>query len=188
MVDGLQQKGAPNLELLPEGRGYLLVEFGADDAADSRGGGAASRRARCGSCADAPHIADLHAGRSARRCGRSASRARAPRPPCPGMPPRCEGWDDAAVAPEKLGAYLRDLRKLLDEYNYQAAFYGHFGHGCIHMQVSFDLQSEHGIRKYGEFVDRAADLVVQLRRLAVRRARRRPVARRAAARRCSAPS
>ena len=78
----------------------------------------------------------------------------------PGQPPEWEGWDDAAVAPEKLGGYLRDIRKLLDEYQYQTAFYGHFGHGCIHMRVSFDLQSESGIRKYGEFVERAADLVV----------------------------
>src|SRR6185369_13669515 len=78
----------------------------------------------------------------------------------PGAPPRWEGWDDAAVAPEKLASYLRDLRRLLDEFQYQATYYGHFGHGCIHMQVSFDLQSEPGIRKYGEFVERAADLVV----------------------------
>ena len=78
----------------------------------------------------------------------------------PGAPPQWDGWDDAAVAPEKLGAYLRDLRKLLDEFDYQGAFYGHFGHGCIHMRVSFDLESENGIRKYGEFVERAADLVI----------------------------
>jgi len=64
------------------------------------------------------------------------------------------------VAPEKLGAYLREIRKLMDEYGYHGAFYGHFGHGCIHMRVSFDLQSEGGIRKYAEFVERAADLVV----------------------------
>ena len=78
----------------------------------------------------------------------------------PGSPPEWEGWDDAAVPPEKLGDYLRDIRKLLDEYNYHTAFYGHFGHGCIHMRVSFDLQSENGIRNYMEFVERAADLVV----------------------------
>ena len=78
----------------------------------------------------------------------------------PGAPAEWEGWDDAAVAPEKLGAYLRDIRKLMDEYDYQGAFYGHFGHGCIHMRVSFDLESEKGIRNYAEFVDRAADLVV----------------------------
>jgi hypothetical protein len=59
-----------------------------------------------------------------------------------------------------LGNYLRDIRKLLDEYHYHTSFYGHFGHGCIHMRVSFDLQSEEGIRNYYEFVERAADLVV----------------------------
>ena len=78
----------------------------------------------------------------------------------PGMAPRREGWDDASVAPAKLGAYLRDLRRLLDEYQYEAAYYGHFGHGCIHMQVSFDFETEAGIRTYDEFIDRAADLVV----------------------------
>ena len=78
----------------------------------------------------------------------------------PGSPAEWEGWDDSAVAPHKLGAYLRDVRKLLDEYKYQTSFYGHFGHGCIHMRVNFDLQSESGIRKYSEFVERAADLVV----------------------------
>ena len=64
------------------------------------------------------------------------------------------------MPPEKLGNYLRDIRKLLDEYHYHTSFYGHFGHGCIHMRVSFDLQSENGIRNYMEFVERAADLVV----------------------------
>ena len=78
----------------------------------------------------------------------------------PGAAPQWEGWDDAAVAPEKLGSYLRDIRTLMDRYGYQGAFYGHFGHGCIHMRVSFDLESEAGIRKYGEFVEEAADLVV----------------------------
>jgi len=48
----------------------------------------------------------------------------------------------------------------MNEYNYRGSFYGHFGHGCIHMRVSFDLETEIGIRKYGEFVEQAADLVV----------------------------
>ena len=55
---------------------------------------------------------------------------------------------------------MRDIRALMNEYDYEGAFYGHFGHGCIHMRVTFDLQSEAGIRDYGEFVERAADLVV----------------------------
>ena len=62
--------------------------------------------------------------------------------------------------PKSSAATLRDIRKLMNEYDYRGAFYGHFGHGCIHMRVSFDLESEKGIRNYGEFVERAADLVV----------------------------
>ena len=34
MIDGLRRKGASNLELMPEGRGFLLVEFGGADPAD----------------------------------------------------------------------------------------------------------------------------------------------------------
>jgi Fe-S oxidoreductase len=79
----------------------------------------------------------------------------------PGSLPRFEGWDDASVAPDRLGPYLRELRALLEEYHYQAAFYGHFGHGCIHMQVSFDFETEQGIRRYEEFIDRGADLVLR---------------------------
>jgi Fe-S oxidoreductase len=78
----------------------------------------------------------------------------------PGAPAEWEGWDDAAVPPDKLGGYLRDIRRLMNEYGYRGAFYGHFGHGCIHTRITFDLESESGIRKYGEFIERAADLVV----------------------------
>src|SRR2546426_989396 len=158
MIDGLKRKNAPNLELMPEGRGYLLVEFGADDPnkADELARGLMSRLKQA---ADAPSMrhytkAEAKAVWKIRESGPRAAGAG------PGMPPRFEGWDDASVAPEKLGPYLRDLRRLLSEYSYDAAYYGHFGHGCIHMQVSFDLFSESGIRKYAEFVDRAADLVI----------------------------
>jgi FAD/FMN-containing dehydrogenase/Fe-S oxidoreductase len=158
IVDGLKTKNAPNLELLPQGRGFLLVEFGSDDSSETNQRAALLidqlKRApnppeiRVYTQTEARHVWKI------RETGaRSASAA-------PGSSPAWEGWDDAAVPPEKLGGYLRDIRKLLDEYQYSAAFYGHFGHGCIHMRVSFDLESEIGIRKYGEFIERAADLVV----------------------------
>jgi FAD/FMN-containing dehydrogenase/Fe-S oxidoreductase len=159
IVDGLQHKGAPNLELLPPGRGILLVEYGADDPAGSLD--AARRLVEVLSrVADRP-MARIYSAAEAKavwKIRESGPRAAAA---VPGSLPRWEGWDDASVAPERLGPYLRDLRKLLNEYKYQAAFYGHFGHGCIHMQVSFDFETEHGIRQYAEFVDRAADLVVR---------------------------
>jgi Fe-S oxidoreductase len=144
---------------MPAGRGFLLVEFGAASAAEA-GATAARLMDRLRGVPGAPDMRAYTASeaRAVWRIRESGPRAAGA---APGKPPRWEGWDDSAVAPEKLGAYLRDLRRLLDAYEYEAAYYGHFGHGCIHMQVSFDLQSEAGIRKYGAFVHEAADLVVQ---------------------------
>ena len=70
-----------------------------------------------------------------------------------------EGWEDAAVAPEKLGRYLRDLRKLLESYDYGGDLYGHFGQGCVHTRTNFDLTSKEGIAKFRAFLNDAADLV-----------------------------
>ena len=78
----------------------------------------------------------------------------------PGEPLNWEGWEDAAVAPEKLGGYLRDLRKMMADFGYKGSLYGHFGHACVHTRLNFDLQSKEGIAKYRKFVEEAADLVV----------------------------
>ena len=71
-----------------------------------------------------------------------------------------EGWEDAAVAPEKLGAYLRDLRKMMTAFDYKGSLYGHFGHACVHTRLNFDFQSKEGIAKFRKFMEEAADLVV----------------------------
>src|SRR5438874_1772112 len=42
----------------------------------------------------------------------------------PGEPLTWEGWEDSAVAPDQVGDYLRDLRKLYDKYQYNSAMYG----------------------------------------------------------------
>jgi FAD/FMN-containing dehydrogenase/Fe-S oxidoreductase len=158
IVDGLRRKGAPNLDLLPDGRGLLLVEFGSHDANEANQQ-ALQLMDLLKRQANSPSMrlyseSEAKAVWQVRESGpRAAAFA-------PGAPLEWEGWDDSAVAPEKLGAYLRDLRKLMNEYNYAGSYYGHFGHGCIHMRVSFDLQTEKGIRNYAEFIDRAADLVV----------------------------
>src|SRR5438128_2567321 len=78
----------------------------------------------------------------------------------PGEPFSWEGWEDSAVAPEKLGSYLRDLRKLMNSYGYRGSLYGHFGHGCVHNRTNFDFESKEGIAKYRKYVEEAADLVV----------------------------
>ena len=158
IVDGLAKKKAANLELLPEGRGLLLVEFGTDDEAESV---EISRRM-------VERVAQLPGAPVARIYSKSEAKAvwhlreAGPRASAfyPGAPAQWDGWDDSAVAPERLGPYLRDLRALLDSFGYVGAFYGHFGHGCVHLRVSFDLLSEKGIRKFMEFMERAADLVI----------------------------
>jgi Fe-S oxidoreductase len=79
----------------------------------------------------------------------------------PGMRETWEGWEDSAVPPERLGDYLRDLRRLFDEFDYgDAALYGHFGQGCVHTRIPFDLVTADGIAAFRAFLDRAADLVV----------------------------
>jgi FAD/FMN-containing dehydrogenase/Fe-S oxidoreductase len=158
IVDGLRRKGAANLEVLPAGGGFLLVEFGADDAAEANQ--AALRmieRVRTVSDQPTMRLYSASEAKAAWQIREAGPRAAAF---APGAPAEWEGWDDSAVAPQKLGAYLRDIRRLMNEYQYRGAFYGHFGHGCVHMRVTFDLESEAGIRRYGEFVERAADLVV----------------------------
>src|SRR5262249_6245039 len=157
-VDGLAKRDASNLDLLPEGGGILLVEFGADDPKEAQRV-ASELVTHLKMVPDAPSVR-VYTQREAKavwHIRESGPRAAAV---APGAPAEWEGWDDAAVAPEKLGPYLRDIRSLMKEYGYRGAFYGHFGHGCVHMRINFDLESERGIRKYGEFVDRAADLVV----------------------------
>ncbi|HMA18067.1 MAG TPA: FAD-linked oxidase C-terminal domain-containing protein, partial [Thermoanaerobaculia bacterium] len=71
-----------------------------------------------------------------------------------------EGWEDAAVAPEKLASYLRGLRGLLDRYGYGGDLYGHFGQGCVHTRTDFDLVTADGIAKFRAFIHDAADLVI----------------------------
>jgi FAD/FMN-containing dehydrogenase/Fe-S oxidoreductase len=159
IVDGLQHKGAPNLDLLPQGRGILLVEYGSNDPAEGRA--SADRLVEMLSRMSDGPVARIYTPAEAKAVWKIRESGPRAASAVPGSLPRWEGWDDASVAPERLGPYLRDLRKLLNEYKYQAAFYGHFGHGCIHMQVSFDFETEHGIRQYAEFIDRGADLVIR---------------------------
>lgn len=69
------------------------------------------------------------------------------------------GWEDAAVPPERLGDYLREFKKKMEEYDYQASVYGHFGQGCVHCSINFDLFTADGIAKYRKFVHEMAEIV-----------------------------
>ncbi|WP_017972554.1 FAD-binding and (Fe-S)-binding domain-containing protein [Actinopolyspora halophila] len=77
----------------------------------------------------------------------------------PGEKDHWPGWEDSAVPPEHLGDYIGDLRELYTEYGLHGAMYGHFGEGCIHSRIDFDLVSTEGLSDYRAFMERAADLV-----------------------------
>lgn len=70
------------------------------------------------------------------------------------------GWEDAAVQPEKVGEYLRAFRRLLHKHGYEAALYGHFGDGCIHCRINFDMRTQAGVSNWNAFMKEAAELVV----------------------------
>jgi FAD/FMN-containing dehydrogenase/Fe-S oxidoreductase len=71
------------------------------------------------------------------------------------------GWEDSAVPPDAIGHYVVDLRELLNRHGIKGAMYGHFGQGCIHCRLSFDLRHADGIANYRAFLEQAADLVVR---------------------------
>ncbi|MFE9039871.1 FAD-binding and (Fe-S)-binding domain-containing protein [Streptomyces sp. NPDC007818] len=70
------------------------------------------------------------------------------------------GWEDCAVPPARLGAYLRDFRALLAAHGLRGTPYGHFGDGCVHVRVDFDLWTGKGVRDFRRFSEDVADLVV----------------------------
>ncbi len=152
---GINSEG---LALLPEGGGWLMVEFGGQTAHE------AESQAR--SLIDAlnrstsPPKTCLVAGQQAKRVWEIREASLGVTSHVPGEPLNWEGWEDAAVAPEKLGAYLRDLRKMMAAFGYKGSLYGHFGHACVHTRLNFDFESKEGIAKFRQFVEEAADLVV----------------------------
>jgi FAD/FMN-containing dehydrogenase/Fe-S oxidoreductase len=154
-----QQLNPEGLALLPPGGGWLFAEFGAATAAEAES--QARELMRTLNRSSVPPQMRLFADKQqAKRVWEVRESALGAISHVPGEPPGWEGWEDSAVAPDKLGSYLRDLHKMMQGYGYRSALYGHFGHACLHMRINFDLQSREGIAKHRKFVEEAADLVV----------------------------
>ncbi len=160
LIDNMKRKGlhVQQTKLLPEGDGWLLAEFGGDSeehAAEFAKKVLAKLEAR----GDAPHAKlftskeEQEAIWTVRESGLGATAY------VPGRSDQWPGWEDSAVPPEKVGPYLRDLRALFHRYGYEAALYGHFGQGCIHCRINFDLKDREGIHTWRRFLDDAAELV-----------------------------
>jgi Fe-S oxidoreductase len=157
----MKRKGLhpPNLSILPQGDAWLLIEFGGKDKAE-----ADSHARKCMEDfkrrGDAPPMklfddpAEEQLIWFLREEGLGATAK------VPDMPENHEGWEDASVPPEKLGAYLRDFAKLMKKYDYEGPLYGHFGQGCVHTRLTFDLRTAEGLRQWRHFLEEASDLVV----------------------------
>jgi FAD/FMN-containing dehydrogenase/Fe-S oxidoreductase len=146
---------------LPAGRAWLLVEMGGEDRAAAVLAAEKMLEALrdSGSQATASLVTEPSAQAVLWRCRTDAA----------GLATRRAdgaeawgGWEDAAVPPERLADYLRGLEELMGSYGLSGAFYGHFGEGCMHMRIDFDLLSSAGLAVYRTFVEQATDLVVSL--------------------------
>lgn len=159
LVDAARKKDylSENLALLPEGGGWLLVECGGNSLQEAQEHAESLKEAIGSNGVSARSYETAQLDHKVWRIRESALGLTAF---VPGKPETWEGWEDAAVPPEKVGAYLREFRKLLEEFHYDAALYGHLGDGCVHTRINFDLFTAEGIKKLRSFVEAAADQVV----------------------------
>ncbi|MFF3375712.1 FAD-binding and (Fe-S)-binding domain-containing protein [Streptomyces sp. NPDC002680] len=140
---------------LPRGGAWLFVETGGADPAEARA--RAEAIVRAADVMDALVMSDPAGQRALWRIREDAS-GTATR-----MPDGTEawpGWEDCAVPPPRLGAYLRDFRALLREHGLRGTPYGHFGDGCIHVRIDFDLLTTQGVARFRSFSEELAELVV----------------------------
>ncbi len=150
--------------LLPRGGAWLFVETGGESGAQARA--RAEAVVRAADVVDALVVTDPAGQRALWRIREDAS-GTATR--MPGGTSQTEsgggaeawpGWEDCAVPPARLGAYLRDFRGLLSAHGLRGVPYGHFGDGCIHVRIDFDLLTDAGVARFRRFSEELADLVV----------------------------
>ncbi|MBM9505154.1 FAD-binding and (Fe-S)-binding domain-containing protein [Actinacidiphila acididurans] len=140
---------------LPRGGAWLFVEVGGDDPEDAL----ARARDLCrhaGGTTDHSVIADPAGQRALWRLREDAAGTATRLPDGSEAWP---GWEDCAVPPARLGGYLREFRALLGRFGLRGAPYGHFGDGCVHVRIDFDLMDREGVARFRRFSEAAADLV-----------------------------
>ena len=161
LVEALKQMKSPvkGPSLLPEGNGWLLVEFGGAtqgeaDAQARRFMHSMSKRGDWPSIRLFSDAGQQDAVWAVRKFGFAAANV-------PGRRIGWTGWEDSAVPPDRVGPYLRELRGLFDKYGYETTLFGHFGQGCIHTRIDYDLATRGGIAAFRSFHEEASDLVLR---------------------------
>ncbi|XNW84165.1 FAD-binding and (Fe-S)-binding domain-containing protein [Paraburkholderia phenoliruptrix] len=164
IVGGLRERGLALADIaeLPDGNAWLMVEFGTDslETAVARAQAAADLASSLPGRPNARVVSDAAMMKclwSVRETGASATSIGDD----PSKPDPVVGWEDAAVEPRLLGAYLREFSALVERYGYTTNMYGHFGDGCIHSRINFDLRNGQGIATWRQFLEEAAKLVVK---------------------------
>jgi FAD/FMN-containing dehydrogenase/Fe-S oxidoreductase len=166
IIRGLQARGLKKEEiaLLPEGDAWVVLEFGADthDEAVLQARAAAQHFA---SGAVGPNVSMMLVEERALRAKvwsiRETGASAVALSVDPARPDPVVGWEDAAVDPLRLGDYLRAFQAMVDRYGYETSLYGHFGDGCVHARITFDLRTAEGIATWRRFLREAAELVVE---------------------------
>ncbi|MFC8566575.1 FAD-binding and (Fe-S)-binding domain-containing protein [Streptomyces sp. NPDC057245] len=154
-VEGMAADLVPSTEGLPRGGAWLFVETGGDTEAEARA--RAEAVVRAADVVDAVVVTDPAGQRTLWRVREDASGTATRMPDASEAWP---GWEDCAVPPARLGAYLRDFRALLTAHGLRGTPYGHFGDGCIHVRIDFDLLTDAGVGRFRRFSEELADVVV----------------------------
>ena len=152
-------KGPGAVPALPAGEGWLLVEVGAPGEDVT----ASLERARA-LCADSAAIDTVvyppgaHASAlwRIRADGAGLGGRTPPDGEGGGDQQAWPGFEDAAVPPENLGAYLRDFTALMEEFDIDGLLYGHFGDGCVHVRLAMPLETPEGVAHSRAFLQSAA--------------------------------
>lgn len=161
MAQLMREEGAylDSLAILPEGDSWLMVQYSGDSQDDVDEQAHALLRAIGRDEKDKDVAFSDNPDREEKMLkAREAGLGVTARPPDDRE--TWEGWEDSAVPPERLGDYLRDLKKLFEEFGYDhPSLYGHFGQGCVHTRIPFGLKTAEGVRDFRRFLEHAADLV-----------------------------
>lgn len=162
MVQLMRAEGAylSSLDRFPEGESWLLVQFSGDtqQAVDAQAHDLLRALGRSEDDSTVTFSDDPRREQQMLRA-REAGLGVTARPP--DGRETWEGWEDSAVPPERLGDYLRDLKKLFGEFGYDhPSLYGHFGQGCVHTRIPFALKTAEGVERFRSFLFRAADLAI----------------------------
>ncbi|MFC5139184.1 FAD-binding and (Fe-S)-binding domain-containing protein [Actinomycetospora rhizophila] len=150
---------------MPEGHSWLMAQMRDEDAGRAVARAEALATALADQLGDrAPSILTVtdRAEQAELFAIRESALAVSARDPRTGVD-NYEGWEDAALPTDRLGDYLAEWVALLEEYGFtgSTAIYGHFGHGCIHTRIPFDLRTPAGVADYRTFMERSADLCVK---------------------------